>query len=108
MASFDKSTPFMLLARMHVNLGCVDQYLELARFTDEAVQATEPRMIHHTFDQAQTIPWLLCGPRFTPTMRRLAPTSLTHLFRSTCRNMLSLEMASALRSTALLVMSVGN
>ena len=38
MASFDKSTPFMLLARIHVKPGCVDQYLELARITDEAVQ----------------------------------------------------------------------
>ena len=51
MASFDKSTPFMLLARIHVKHDCVDQYLELARVTDEAVQASEPGMIHHTFDQ---------------------------------------------------------
>ena len=51
MASFDKSTPFMLLARIHVKPGFVDQYLELARVTDEAVQASEPGMIHHTFDQ---------------------------------------------------------
>ena len=51
MASFDKSTPFMLLARIHVKPGCVDQYLELASVTDEAVQASEPGMIHHTFDQ---------------------------------------------------------
>ena len=51
MASFDKTTPFMLLARMHVKPDCVDQYLELARITDAAVQATEPGMIHHTFDQ---------------------------------------------------------
>ena len=51
MASFDKSPPFMLLARIHVKPGCVDQYLELARITDEAVQASEPGMIHHTFDQ---------------------------------------------------------
>ena len=36
MASFDTSTPFMLLARIHVKPGCVDQYLELARITDEA------------------------------------------------------------------------
>ena len=41
MVSFDKSTPFMLLARIHVKPGCVDQYLELARVTDEAVQASE-------------------------------------------------------------------
>ena len=51
MASFDKSTPFMLLARIHVKPGCVDQYLELARVTDEAVQTSEPGMTHHTFDQ---------------------------------------------------------
>ena len=51
MVSFDKSTPFMLLARIHVKPGCVDQYLELARVTDKAVQASEPGMIHHTFDQ---------------------------------------------------------
>ena len=51
MANFDNSTPFMLLARIHVKPGCVDQYLELARVTDEAVQASEPGMIHHTFDQ---------------------------------------------------------
>ena len=51
MASFDTSTPFILLARIHVKPGCVDQYLELARITDEAVQASEPGMIHHTFDQ---------------------------------------------------------
>ena len=50
MASFDKSTPFMLLARIHVKPGCVEQYLELARVTDKAVQASEPGMIHHTFD----------------------------------------------------------
>ena len=51
MASFDNSTPFMLLARIHVKPGCVDQYLELARITDEAVEASESGMIHHTFDQ---------------------------------------------------------
>ena len=51
MASFDKSTPFMLLARIHVKPGCVDQNLELASDTDQAVQTSEPGMIHHTFDQ---------------------------------------------------------
>ena len=51
MASFDKTTPFMLLARIHVKPGCVDAYLELARLTDAAVQASEPGMLHHTFDQ---------------------------------------------------------
>ena len=51
MATFDQSTPFMLLARIHVKQECVDAYLELARATDTAVQASEPGMIHHTFDQ---------------------------------------------------------
>ena len=51
MSTFDQSTPFILLARIHVKPGCVDSYLELARATDTAVQASEPGMIHHTFDQ---------------------------------------------------------
>lgn len=51
MAAFDHSTPFMLLARIHVKEGRVDEYLELARVTDAAVQASEPGMLHHTFDQ---------------------------------------------------------
>ena len=51
MEAFDQSTPFMLLARIHVKPGCVDQYLELARITDAAVQSSEPGMLHHTFDQ---------------------------------------------------------
>ena len=51
MATFDKSTPFILLARIQVKPGCVNEYLELARITDAAVQKSEPGMIHHTFDQ---------------------------------------------------------
>ena len=51
MGSFDATTPFMLLARIHVKPGCVEAYLELAKATDAAVQAREPGMIHHPFDQ---------------------------------------------------------
>ena len=51
MATFDQSTPFLLLARIHVKPGCVNQYVELARMTDMAVQSSEPGMLHHTFDQ---------------------------------------------------------
>ena len=51
MATFDQSTPFLVLARIHVKPGCVNQYLELARMTDMAVQSSEPGMLHHTFDQ---------------------------------------------------------
>ena len=51
MATFGESTPFMLLARIQVKAGCVNEYLDLARATDAAVQASEPGMLHHTFDQ---------------------------------------------------------
>ena len=50
MATFEQSTPFLLLARIHVKPGCVNQYLELARMTDMAVQSSQPGMHHHTFD----------------------------------------------------------
>ena len=51
MSSFDSTTPFMLLARIHVKPDCVEAYLELARATDAAVESSEPGMLHHTFDQ---------------------------------------------------------
>ena len=53
MATFDSATPFLLLARIHVKTGCVDDYLELARETDAAVEASEPGMLHHTFEQVK-------------------------------------------------------
>ena len=51
MTSFGKDTPFIILARIHVKAGCVNQYLTAAKDVDEAVQASEPGMLHHTFDQ---------------------------------------------------------
>ncbi|RCL51959.1 MAG: antibiotic biosynthesis monooxygenase [Synechococcus sp. MED-G71] len=51
MGRFDSTTPFMLLARIHVKPGCVDAYLALAQVTDAAVEASEAGMLHHTFDQ---------------------------------------------------------
>ena len=61
MVGFDKSTPFVLLALIRVKPGCVDKCLELARVTDEAVQGSEPGMIHHTFvqdpDDRQAFVW---------------------------------------------------
>ncbi len=56
MTEFNASTPFLLLARIHVKPGCVDAYLELARQTDAAVQSSEPGMLHHTFDQDPSDP----------------------------------------------------
>ncbi len=51
MSGFGASTPFLLLARIHVKPGMLNQYLELAAATDAAVQESEPGMLHHTFDQ---------------------------------------------------------
>jgi quinol monooxygenase YgiN len=43
-------TPFILLARVKVKPENVDEYLKIARAADEAVKASEPGMLHHTFD----------------------------------------------------------
>ena len=51
MSIFDDSTPFILIARIQVKPGKVSEYLKLAASTDEAVKASEPGMLHHTFDQ---------------------------------------------------------
>ena len=49
--TFDHSTPFILIARIQVKPGKVEEYLALATKTDAAVEASEPGMVHHTFDQ---------------------------------------------------------
>ena len=51
MTSFGSDTPFMLIARLKVQEDKVAEYLELADKTDKAVEASEPDMLHHTFDQ---------------------------------------------------------
>ena len=51
MTSFDHSTPFLLLARVQVKPGRVDEYIEAARAADAAVHESEPGMLHHTFDR---------------------------------------------------------
>ncbi len=48
---FDASTPFILIARIKVKPGKIQEYLELATKTDAAVKASEQGMLHHTFDQ---------------------------------------------------------
>ena len=61
MTTFDHTTPFLLLARIHVKAECIERYMKLAQATDAAVQASEPGMLHHTFDQdpddQQTFVW---------------------------------------------------
>ncbi len=51
MSSFGSDTPFMLIARLKVQEDKVAEYLKLADKTDKAVEASEPGMFHHTFDQ---------------------------------------------------------
>ena len=51
MSSFGSDTPFMLLAKLKVKGDKVAEYLEIADKTDKAVEAEEPGMLHHTFDQ---------------------------------------------------------
>ena len=48
---FGSDTPFMLLAKLKVKEDKVAEYLEIADKTDKAVEADEPGMLHHTFDQ---------------------------------------------------------
>ena len=51
MTNYDENTPFILIARVQVKPGKLDEYIALAKATDEAVKASEPCMLHHTFDQ---------------------------------------------------------
>jgi quinol monooxygenase YgiN len=51
MSSFNASTPFILIARVTIKPENISAYLELAKKTDDAVNASEPGMLHHTFDQ---------------------------------------------------------
>ena len=51
MTQFNSSPPFILIARIQVKPGKVAEYLNLATKTDAAVKASEPGMLHHTFDQ---------------------------------------------------------
>ena len=42
--------PFILIARIQVKEGMVDEYLEIANIVDNAVEASEPGMLFHNFD----------------------------------------------------------
>ena len=43
-------TPYVLIARVKVKEGKVDDYLQLAAAADNGVMTAEPGMLHHTFD----------------------------------------------------------
>ena len=46
----DGKNPFILLARITVKEGMVDEYLKIASAADKSVQATEEGMLFHNFD----------------------------------------------------------
>ena len=45
------ANPFILIARIRVKEGKVEEYLKIAKEADDAVNASEPDMLIHTFDQ---------------------------------------------------------
>ena len=51
MSSFGSDTPFMLLAKLKVKENKVTEYIEIADKTGKSLEAEEPGMLHHTFDQ---------------------------------------------------------
>ncbi len=44
------ATPFVLIARIRVKEGMVEECLDLAETVDKAVETSEPGMIFHNFD----------------------------------------------------------
>ena len=52
----DGTNPFILLARITVSPGKLDAYLDLAAVVDAEVEASEPGMLFHNFDQDSTDP----------------------------------------------------
>ena len=49
--SFGSDNPFMLLAKLKVQVDKVAKYLEIADKTDKAFRVDGPGMLHNTFDQ---------------------------------------------------------
>ena len=47
----DSENPFVLLARITVKEGMVDEYLKIAEAVDKAVEKTEEGMLFHSFDR---------------------------------------------------------
>ena len=47
----NSENPFVLLARITVKEGMVDEYLEIAEAADKAVEKTEEGMLFHNFDR---------------------------------------------------------
>ena len=51
-----KDKPFILIARVRVLPGKVEDYLKIAELVDAEVEKTEPGMLFHNFDADPTDP----------------------------------------------------
>ena len=45
------SNPFILIARIRVKESKIEEYLKIAKEADDAVNASEPDILIHNFDQ---------------------------------------------------------
>ena len=50
MVLHDGKNPFILIARVRVKEGMIEEYLKISDTVDEAVRKTEPGMLFHNFD----------------------------------------------------------
>ena len=50
------ANPFILIARIRVKEGQVEEYLKIAKEADDAVKESETEILIHTFDQDPTDP----------------------------------------------------
>ncbi len=69
MSNFGSDTPFILLAKFKVKEDKVDEYLVIADKTDKTIEAVEPHMLHHTFDQDPNDPLRMYSQKFIKMMR---------------------------------------
>ena len=77
------SNPFILICRIRVKEGKVDDYLKIAKEADDAVNASEPDMLIHTFDQDPTDPL-----EFTwSEVYRTSEAMIHHLNNSPCTSL---------------------
>jgi hypothetical protein len=59
--------PFILIARVQVKKGMVEEYLRIAEAVDNAVEKTEPGMLFHNFDADPDDPLAFTGLSYTQT-----------------------------------------
>jgi hypothetical protein len=76
--SADGNNPFILIARIHVKEGMVEEYLDIANEVDNAVELSEPGMLFHNFDADPDDPLPLHGQKFIQTVKHLSNMMQTH------------------------------